>query len=355
MFEYISYLNNIYDQIESEKNKLKQILEHIPEGIILFDDQGNLIELNSSIREIFSSIYHDDLNFILQGKSKDYYFKNNILLKSIKELMNEHEENKSIQPKPGIFLKILKVEFDNAFIFIFYDISNEVKIEQFRNQIISMVSHELRTPITSISQSLYNFITYENRLQDYEKKRTIQIAYDNSKLLGEIVDDLLVVSQIDNKKLSLHYSSVDLTFVLEEIINQFENKLKSKHLSINFIPTNYSFITGDIKRITQEFRILIDNSIKYSAYDSQIDINVQKYEMDKKGINVVIKDYGIGISNEELPFLFNRFFRAKNASNIKGTGLGLSIAKELIELHQGKIGVTSKINEGTSFQVFLPY
>ena len=271
MVEDITPFKMIYNEIEFERNKLKQILEHIPEGIILFDDQGKFIEVNSSIKTLYSSIYHNDLNIVLQGKNINNYSEN-IVLHSIKDLMGDHEEIKSIQPIPGIFLKILKIKLEKAFIFIFYDISNDEKIEQFRNQIISMVSHELRTPISSVMQSLYNFTNYEEKLKDFERKKLIKIAYDNSRLLGEIVDDLLVISQIENKKLSLSKSTVDITEVLEEIINQFENKLKNKKLEVIFDPViNYTVI-GDAKRISQIFRIILDNSIKYSPDNSHIDI-----------------------------------------------------------------------------------
>lgn len=353
MIEEISSFKMIYDEIEFERNKLKQILEQIPEGIILFDNQGKLIELNSSIKSWFSSIYHIDLSLSLQGIKNNIY-EDNIFLQSIKELMKDNEKIKSIQPIPGIFLKILQIKLEKVFIFIIYNITNDKKIEQFRKQIISMVSHELRTPNSSITQSLYNFITYEEKLEDYEKKRIIQIAYNNSKLLGEIVDDLLVISQIENNKLSLNKSTVDITESLKEVISQFENKLKNKKIKVTFYPTSNCTMFGDIKRISQIFRIILDNSIKYSPNNSYIDIREKKFNLETKGIQIEIKDYGIGISDEDIPFLFNRFFRAKNASNIKGTGLGLSIAKELIELHNGEIKVSSKINAGTSFQIFFP-
>ena len=355
VIEDISAVKTIYDQIEVEKNKLKQILEIIPEGILLFNKTGEMLQSNSSINNYFQSIFKKDLNSLLNRKSILSIKEKNILIEEIINLFTSKENISFVEPYPGSYLKILKIEYESNLIFVFYDITNETKIEQFRNQIISMVSHELRTPISSITQSLYNFIKYEERLKENEKKKTINIAYDNSKLLGEIVDDLLVISQLDNNKLSLSLSNVDISSIIRDIVAQFETKLKNKELNIKFVPIDDCIIKADLKRISQVFRIIIDNSIKYSPKTSQIEIKMEKEINYKNGVVIEFKDYGIGISNEDLPFLFNRYFRAKNASNFKGTGLGLSIAKELIDMHHGEIQVESRINEGTSFQIFLPY
>ena len=354
MIEDISSLQSVYDQVETEKNKLIEILEVIPEGILLLDQKGNLIQLNSSIITIYSSIYKKELSNILVGKKLLKIEEKNLFIDTLKELFTTGEDSRYIEPISGTFLKILRIQIKSGSIFIFYDISNEMKITQFRNQIISTVSHELRTPISSITQSLYNFVKYKDRLNDYEKNRIIKIAYKNSQLLGEIVDDLLVISQIDNKKLSLVVTKIDLSQILKEIIDQFNVKLQNKNLDIKFITEDNYNVDGDLKRLSQVFRIIIDNAIKYSPKNTQIDISFNKENNYRTGVVVKIKDQGIGIANEDLPFLFNRFYRAKNVSNIKGTGLGLSIAKSLVEMHHGDIHVLSNINQGTEFQIFLP-
>ena len=357
MVEDISIIESINNQVENEKNKMIQILENIPDGIILFDKNGNTLELNSSVNSIYWSFYNKNLKLLLMEKNLFSTNEENLFINTLKEFFYSKEYSKTIEPIKNIFLKILKITLESSLIFIFTDISNELKIEQFRNQLISTVSHELRTPISSVIQSLNNFIKYENRLSIEERKRIIQIAYSNSQLLAEIVDDLLLISQIDGDKLKLSKSNFNLSKLITEIIDQFDIKLQKKNMKINFNLISNINISADFKRIGQVIRIILDNAIKYSHNNSYIDINLTKNKelRTQKGISIEIKDYGIGILEKDIPSLFNRFYRGKNVINIKGTGLGLAIANELIHMHNGKIIIESKINEGSSFFIFLPY
>ncbi|MFX0042201.1 MAG: sensor histidine kinase, partial [Candidatus Hodarchaeota archaeon] len=149
--------------------------------------------------------------------------------------------------------------------------------------------------------------------------------------------------------------------IINNILTLMEPIGKEKNLYFKIDINENLVLKGDPKRIDQIFRIFIDNAIKYSKENSVIDIkafdNYQgKYNIDgNNGVLFQFKDSGIGISEDDLPHIFERFYRSKNVSETPGSGLGLSIAEELIHLHKGKVFVESKLNEGTTFYIFLPW
>ena len=358
MVEDITTLKEIYNKFELEREKLGRILDLIPEGILLIDKKGLIIHSNSAFYAINSVIYDasgNKLNESLVGLNLFSITQESILINTVKELLKEIGNNeKIIRKNSSIYVKILKIEILSGFLFIFYDISKEKRMDEFRNQIISMVSHELRTPISSITQSLYNYKNYKDKLNEENKERIIKIAYDNSQLLSEMVDDLLVISQLEGNKIFLNYTKIDVNSLIDDVIKQFDIRLQEKSIKITFKRSNNYIINCDIKRVAQIIRILIDNAIKYSFENSAIEINTKMINDQNKSILIEIKDYGLGISEDDQLYLFNIYFRGKNVSNIKGTGLGLSIAKKLIEMHKGSIRVFSNLNKGTSFQVHIP-
>ena len=224
------------------------------------------------------------------------------------------------------------------------------------DQSISTVSHELRTPISIISQSLHNILRYDQKLTTDEKEKLLKMGYENSNVLSEIIDDLLILSQIDYNKIELMYITINLNEIINDLVRQFKTRLDAKELTLEFNQGNEKIIKGDYKRISQILRILIDNAIKYSSDKNKIQINVHSIiiENEVKGLIVDVVDFGVGIPQEDLKFIFTRFFRAKNALFQKGTGLGLSIAQNLVELHHGSISVHSVENLGSTFSIFLP-
>jgi len=184
----------------------------------------------------------------------------------------------------------------------------------------------------------------------------------NSELLKELIENILTLSKIDEKRLKMDWIEFHPVEVIRNILDLMEPRLKDKNISVyvNVDDANAIDIYGDINLIDQLFRIFIDNAIKYSNKGSRIEIkafedhNKCYGSKDKDGIVFEFTDYGIGIRKEDIPNLFNRFFRSEDVREIPGTGLGLSIAKELTLLHDGKISVKSEYGKGSTFSVFLP-
>jgi signal transduction histidine kinase len=348
-----------YKQFQIEKEKLDNILNIVPEGLILFDNFNKAIEMNKPIQDTYFKIYAIDLSTVLKEKSIFQIIDQNIFLDTIKNLLIGKETRITIQPKKGLFLDLLKVKSTFGCIIVVYNITDFVKFNEFRDNLISTVSHELRSPIAVIHQSLFNLTKYDQSLEKSQKEKLLDIALKNSSLLRDIVEDLLVISQIESNKIDLTVGLVNLYEIIRNVLSEFSSIFENKHQIAQFSANDEAFIYGDQKRIAQIIRILVDNASKYSHENSKIEINYfPSYKNNDlyfpAGYILEIGDHGIGISEDDVPHLFTKFFRAKNAQFVKGTGLGLVIAKEFVELHNGTITINTKIDEGTKFSLFFP-
>jgi signal transduction histidine kinase len=182
----------------------------------------------------------------------------------------------------------------------------------------------------------------------------------NALLLGELIEDLLLVSTLDEKKIRLDWITYQPSQILQDILQQLEPRQRAKELTIEYEVDENIKLHGDPKRIGQVFRVIIDNAIKYSGDRTKImvkaiDHYIGKYNPQNiDGMLIQFSDSGRGIRQQDIPYLFERFFRSEEVQTIPGTGLGLSIARNLVQLHQGEIYVESVYGKGSTFFVFLP-
>ncbi len=241
------------------------------------------------------------------------------------------------------------------------DITERKRAEERLSQLISTVSHELRTPITVLLMSMEYLTKHKDVLnKDLEEKLMDGISR-NIHLLNNLAEDILTISRIDEKRLELEWKEYKPLGIINEILNLMEPIGQEKNIDFEVNVDDNIILRGDPKRIDQVFRIIIDNAFKYSEENSIVEIksidNYQgKYNLNEKsGVLLQFKDSGRGISKEDLPHIFERFFRSSNVSEIAGTGLGLAIAKDIIEAHKGRVIVESELGKGTTFHLFLPY
>ena len=241
------------------------------------------------------------------------------------------------------------------------DITSRVKAEKKLEEFTSTVSHELRTPVTVLKQSLTNLTKYKENLDDALKSNLFKVVIHNTDLLSELIEDILILSRIDERGLILEMEEISIHKTFLELISQMEPKINAKNISIKLnIDKNLKLVV-DSKRFSQIFRIFVDNAIKYSNSNSSIEISAINHYSGKFNLNgsegtlFEIVDKGIGLKQKDIPHLFERFFRSSDVGDIPGTGLGLSIAKKLISLHGGTVSIDSQFGEGTIVSIFLPY
>ena len=230
-----------------------------------------------------------------------------------------------------------------------------------QKQFVTTFYNELRTQIASILLSINNYISYREKLNEEQNRNLLTIIQQNANVLKNIVEDLLIISHIDNKKLQLrNWIQLNLSTQIKQVIMQLEPQAVMKNIEIQLNCEFSINIYCDDERLSQILRIPLENAIKYSFNDQNIIINcMDSYigpynSKNEKGILISIKDFGLGIKSSELKFLFRRFFRGSNVQHLQGTGIGLSILNDLVNLLKGSVFVESTENTGTEILIFLP-
>lgn len=219
------------------------------------------------------------------------------------------------------------------------------EIDRSRMDFFANVSHELRTPITVMRG--YTETLNDGIITDNEKiKNMYERMLNECKGMERLVGDLLTLSKMQNPDFMLNLEPVSLVQIFENAVKSARVLSEKKNITIRMeYNDEYCFMSGDYDRLRQMFLIILDNAIKFSHEDSYIDIKLEKGEKLKASI----KDYGIGIDEDMLPYIFEKFYKSKLQMNEKGSGLGLVIAKEIAARHNGKVEVYSKPGEGTRF------
>jgi signal transduction histidine kinase len=231
----------------------------------------------------------------------------------------------------------------------------EVKaLDNMKSNFISNVSHELRSPLTSIKESVSLLLDEVSGSLNADQKKYLEIAKRNIERLSRLIDDLLDLAKIESGKTDMRRLFINIVTIAEDAVSSFEVLAGNKNITLG-IRVNPPVIKvwADPDKLTQALSNLIDNAIKYSPKDSSVMVEV----IDKRGVvEVSVSDNGIGISEENINRLFDKFNRLEDAiqNRVKGTGLGLAITKELIQLHGGEISVESKPEEGSRFCFTLP-
>lgn len=220
--------------------------------------------------------------------------------------------------------------------------------EMIRRRLTSDVAHELRTPIANVSSQLEAII--EGVWEPTPER--LQSCYDELGRISNIIYDLEKLRQIEDENMVLDRESVDLLEVSQAVRKAFEPELERKQLTCT-VTGESSVVSGDQKRLHQAIFNLVSNAVKYSTEGGHIQIHVDDGE---KTVSLIVEDQGIGISEEDLPLIFERFYRTDRSRNRKtgGSGIGLTIVKAIVQAHGGKITVESKEGYGSRFVVTLP-
>ncbi|MBD3196240.1 MAG: hypothetical protein GF317_14375 [Candidatus Lokiarchaeota archaeon] len=352
-------------QQRKAKKQLESFVESIPDGILVIELDGNVFLINSKAKSLFNDLTGLNLipsvNFNSLGDE-------NILFSTIQNILKTQTEQKIVvEPiKEELWLEIHPkfINLDHkiepyALIIEIRDISEFVKFERLRTQFTSIVSHELKNPLSSINLSVESYNMYKDQLTEKQKEDLWNIVAVNTNVLKDLIDDLLLYTKANLGKIELEFEKVNLTDIIDNVINQLNPKWKSKKINIHWSNDENYEIFADLKRIEQVFRILVDNAIKYSNENSAIYINIRESTKKIKtselnGVIVEIIDQGMGIKEDELSKIFHKFYRSKTAKKQEGSGLGLSISKELVQSHGGAIFVKSKYGKGSTFSVVLP-
>lgn len=236
-----------------------------------------------------------------------------------------------------------------GYLFVFHNRSEEVRLNRMKDDFISIVSHELRTPMSAIQG--FTEILLEREVAPEKRVRYLETVHNEVVRLSALVDDFLDIQRMETGRLAYHFEPLDLGGLVAEVAGQWQGT--DKHTLRLDLPAHGFFIRGDRERIIQVLHNLISNAVKYSPGAEAVDISLSSAD-GRAAIRV--KDYGLGIPEESLTRLFQKFYRVETTRHrkIRGTGLGLSIVREIVDTHGGEIRVESVSGSGSEFSVHLP-
>ncbi len=237
---------------------------------------------------------------------------------------------------------------------LFHDITELKKMDQVRRDFVANVSHELRTPLSILRGYIETLLDSPNTSRE-ELTRILRVMERHSKRLDLLAEDLLTLAQLESANPNLQMGTVDLSNFLPEMVRDWEKKLTSKQLNMSVdIPPGLSPIRVDRTRLQEALYNLLDNAVKYSREHGEIRLSARQRDGE---IELTVSDDGIGITKEDLPRIFERFYRADKARSpdkVRGTGLGLAIVKHVAQLHGGRVEAESELDKGTTIRVVLP-
>lgn len=340
------------------ENELRQseelkgaILESATDSIMRLNEQGDILSFNSSTCKMFgysaAEMLGKGIEELVPGLVQELT-NNKFNVASQFTGIKKDRENFAIE----VNLSRLGLEGQPMFVCIIRDITERKKIEEMKNEFITMVSHELRTPLTSIKGAISLLLERDN-LDASDSKKLLDIAYKNCERLIRLINDILDVEKIEAGKMDFKFERVNLKDLLQETVkanSQFADKFKV-HFKIEQIIN--APILGDYDRLTQVVTNLLSNAAKFSHENGQISISLVPF--DHK-FRVIIRDYGAGLPLEFQPKIFGKFVQVDSSTvrGVSGTGLGLNICKAIIDKHQGHLGFISKEGEGSTFYFDLP-
>jgi two-component system phosphate regulon sensor histidine kinase PhoR len=236
---------------------------------------------------------------------------------------------------------------------VFHDISRLKELEKIRQDFVANVSHELRTPLTTIKG--YAETLLEGALKEEVAYQFVQVIKRQSDRLTKIVEDLLALSKIELKEFQLKIETLPFHELAEDVLRYIQEATEKKKISISLELPTPLMVKGDRHYLEQILINLIDNAIKYGREGGKITVSAVQRNQSEVEISVI--DNGIGIPKEDLPRIFERFYRVDKgrSQELGGTGLGLSIVKHLISAHGGRVWAESQFGEGSTFYFTLPF
>ena len=369
-FNDMSARLNIYEeqnieQITLERNKLEAVLMSIVNGVVVCDNNDNVVLLNGHAKELLELEGDELLNTNIQqyvDTEGEYCFAEKI--DEYKNLSMEEKSSKPIIFNVTIGGRILKSIISPmytrnhdyvGYIIVLIDVTRETEMDLMKSQFISNVSHELRTPVTVLRSYIDTLYNYGEEFDIETQKEFIGTLNTEIVRLNRMVNDILDFSRLDSNA-KIEKSENDISQLVDSCVSQVEVLLKDNNLKIDIQKDNeFPILMFNYDAIARALTNYLSNAIKYAPKDSTITVKLFN-EIDKNQVTVTVKDEGCGIAPEHQKKVFERFFRVENKTHsVKGTGLGLHLVKTTIEKHHyGNVFVQSQVGQGSTFGFSLP-
>ncbi len=339
----------------------KKLLDSLEEGVVVYGQDFEIKQLNPAAEKILNT--HSGL--VINKKISPADLKNPELKNLVQLVFPSLSPSARVLSEPGIWPQKSEIELgvpprtllvstlrDEAGVFfkIIRDLSGQKSVDRAREEFVSVAAHQIRTPLTALHWAI-------EQLKGANKEPSLSPIIEESLGLSErtlkIANDLLDAAQIEDGRLELKVSKLELKTWAEKVVKEFQGLATSKKLTLSLSAPAETYATADESQISMVLANLIDNAIKYNLPGGRVEIVIQKEPSFAK---ISVKDTGLGMPANELPRLFEKLYRGTEAVRVEpnGSGLGLYIAKNIIEKHGGQMGADSEINRGSTFWFTLP-
>lgn len=343
--------NNMADQLQvrisdslDKQNKLESILESMESGVIAIDKQEKIMLINPYAKKVFG-LNEDIIGKNISEDIIDYDFINFIKdtpeIETI-EVKILHPIERELRIKKAPIINSIKLPIGT--VIVVQDITDIKRLENMRSQFVANVSHELRTPLTSI-KGFAETLKYVK--EEETKNKFLDIIDKEADRLTRLINDILVLSNIENNNRILEVE-FDPNEVITDVINMVSGQAVIKDTKIESFNNHKGLLVGDRDKFFQLILNLVENAVKYSGEGSNV---VVKTYNAKEYMYIEVIDNGLGIPKEDLPRIFERFYRVDKSRAKGGTGLGLAIVKHIVKIFNGEIYVESSVGIGTKFTV----
>ena len=347
------------ENLEQESKRLHSILSYMTDGVLATNRRGKITMINDMAKKQLGVQKEEVLNkSILELLKIEDEYDLRDLITQIPELMIDSQDANGEYLSLRVRFALVRREsgFISGLVAVLHDTTEQEKEERERRLFVSNVSHELRTPLTSVKS--YLEALYEGALSEPVAPDFIKVSLDETNRMMRMVTDLLHLSRIDNATSHLDVELINFTAFITFILNRFDQirgqDEEKKYELVRDYPITSVWIEIDTDKMTQVIDNILNNAIKYSPDGGKITVTMKTTD-DQMILS--ISDQGLGIPKQDLPRIFDRFYRVDRARSRAqgGTGLGLSIAKEIIKQHKGFIWAKSEYGKGSTFTIVLPY
>ena len=347
------------ENLEQESKRLHSILSYMTDGVLATNRRGKITMINDMAKKQLGVQKEDVLNkSILELLQIEDEYELRDLITQVPELMIDSQDANGEYLSLRVRFALVRREsgFISGLVAVLHDTTEQEKEERERRLFVSNVSHELRTPLTSVKS--YLEALDEGALSEPVAPDFIKVSLDETNRMMRMVTDLLHLSRIDNATSHLDVELINFTAFITFILNRFDKMRGSdeekKYELVRDYPITSVWIEIDTDKMTQVIDNILNNAIKYSPDGGKITVTMKTTD-DQMILS--ISDQGLGIPKQDLPRIFDRFYRVDRARSRAqgGTGLGLAIAKEIIKQHKGFIWAKSVYGKGSTFTIVLPY
>jgi PAS domain S-box-containing protein len=351
-----------------EASKSQAILESVADGVMVSDSAGEIILFNAAAERILDLKRDEvlgrpsaELTGLYGGGAERW-------AEVMDQWMNDpgaYKESNFLEERITVSDKFISVHLSPVahgdeflgLVSVFRDITREVEVDRIKSEFVATVSHELRTPMTSIKGYADLLLMGAAGTLSEDQERFLDIIKNNADRLSLLVNDLLDISRIEQGRMELEITDLNVTEVINDLMDSLEGRFASEDKLVRMtveIPPDIPTVQADYDRVTQILLNIVLNAYQYTPEGGSVTISAHREE---NGVRIDIADTGIGISPEDQARIFDRFFRGEDpvVMATAGTGLGLSIVQHLIEMHHGRLLLESEVGRGTTFSVLFPY